>query len=73
MKKLKLNQLAKESLENKTMNFVTGGGTPGTCRCGCGGPSSSEDNYSANNRSGHTITKGDGPETLCSSVHCAWA
>jgi natural product precursor len=54
MNKLKLNRLSDKQLAEKQMNRVLGGGAEPSCYCccGCQGPSSSDDNRSANNTQG---------------------
>ncbi|MDR1743651.1 MAG: TIGR04149 family rSAM-modified RiPP, partial [Dysgonamonadaceae bacterium] len=53
LKKLKLNNLEQGFLNDREMNILRGGGTPGNCNCCCGyennGGSSSSANSSANN------------------------
>jgi natural product precursor len=46
-KNIKLNKLAQNVMENREMNIVRGGA--GDCGCACWGPSSTDDNSSANN------------------------
>lgn len=60
IEKLKLNQLHKDELSEREMNFLNGGGPPGNCVCGCGGPSSTSHNMGANSKEGFTTSIGTG-------------
>ena len=66
MKKLSLRQLNSNELEKREMNQLSGGGNPGDCRCGCGGPSSTDTNQKSNTVYGYTITVVGGDSWLCS-------
>jgi natural product precursor len=77
--KLKLNRLSDVELNEKELNRILGGGTPGDCCCGCNyassGGSSSSANDSANNASGlHSpgcgSGGGDGSIIVMSNYSC---
>ena len=50
MKNLKLNALAQNAMKEKEMSQIKGGAK--VCRCGCNGPSSTDDNGWANSENG---------------------
>lgn len=57
--KISLGQLYKDDMAAREMNMLRGGNN---CGCGCNGPSSKEDNYSAN-WSNNIVSEGS---TVCS-------
>lgn len=61
--KLKLSQLSKAELKKREMSQILGGGS--CCGCGCSGPSSMEDNYTANYYGGF-------PESSGGAIVCAY-
>lgn len=73
MKKLSLRQLSQNELEKREMNHLLGGGTPGQCLCGCGGPSSDDANARANVIYGYTDTAGGPKYCACSQGHSVYS
>lgn len=58
--KISLGQLHKDDMAAREMNMLRGGNN---CGCGCKGPSSKEDNYSANWKKEYVPSN---------SVVCSW-
>jgi natural product precursor len=78
MKNIKLNALENQSLNNREMNKVRGGGDDcdegcGSCRCSCyyanNGGSSIDANADANATGGHLTSK-KGEIQKCITVEC---
>jgi natural product precursor len=55
IKSLKLNQIERVALKEREMNTLLGGEC---CGCGCHGPSSTNDNYTANYYAGYSQSRG---------------
>ncbi len=68
--KLKLNQLSKADFMKRQMSAFCGGGSPGCCQCGCGGPSGICENWSANNLEGYNQSLGGGEICSCDGEDC---
>ena len=62
LKRLKINQICKDSLKQREMNQLFGGGC---CACGCAGSSSTGDNFQANYNSGYPDSAGDDKKCCC--------
>ncbi|SEG22807.1 TIGR04149 family rSAM-modified RiPP [Parabacteroides chinchillae] len=66
LKKLKLNEVARAELNERSMCRILGGGTPGCCQCSCAyegqGGSTTSANSGANNAGGYTS---DGSNPCC--------